>query len=89
MSAGQGPTSPVRAPPGAAVEQGHPEIPLERVQLGGQCRLADEQPGRRAPEVELLGERHERAHVLDPHPAPTVSRCRPQPSVVDLGRTSS
>ena len=88
MAAGQGPTSPVRAPPGAAVEQGHPEVPLELVQLGGQCRLADEQPGRRARKLSSSASAT-KAHVLDPHPAPTVSRCRPQPSVVDLGRASS
>ena len=88
MSAGQGPTSPVRAPPAAAVEQGHPEIPLDLVQLGGQCRLAEN--SRAAARRKLSSSASAtKAHVLDPHPAPTVSRCRPQPSVVDLGRASS
>ena len=56
---------------GAAVEQHDPQGPLELVDLGGQRRLAHEQPGGGPTEVQLLRERHESPHVLDPHRAPT------------------
>ncbi len=56
-----------RYPPGLALDQRHAEVALELADLGGQGRLADETPLRRAAEMPLIGEGNEVAEVAQVH----------------------
>jgi hypothetical protein len=55
-----------------AVEQAHTEVPFQRLDLLGQRGAGDEQPARRPPEVQFLGDGHEVAKLAELHVASLV-----------------
>ena len=78
---------------GRALEQAHGELALEPRDLLAQCGLRDVQALRRAPEVELLGEHHERPQQARVHARSLLpresDRNRRSPRSPKVGRVRS